>query len=124
LSNQDNESFRVINELIKKKIKVYRTKKGEFVVANNAFSKELLSSSGLATKGVDRLPSDVKTIKGLRIGLWDTYGGSMPSGWTRYIFEKYGFDFKVIYAPELDKGDLNKEFDVILLPSNALVRTS
>lgn len=124
LSNQDNESFRVINELIKKKIKVYRTNKGEFVVANNTFSKELLSSSGLATKGINKLPSDVKTIKALRIGLWDTYGGSMPSGWTRYIFEKYGFDYKVIYASELDKGDLNKEFDVILLPSNALVRTS
>src|SRR5690606_22517321 len=107
-----------------KKIKVYRTNNGEFVVANNVFSKELLLSSGLTTKGIDKLPSDVKTIKSLQIGLWDTYGGSMPSGWTRYIFEKYGFDYKVIYASELDKGDLNKEFDVILLPSNALVRPS
>lgn len=124
LSNQDNESFRLINELIRKKIKVFRTNAGEFAIANNPASQELISNSGLASKGLDKLPIDAQPIKALRIGLWDTYGGSMPSGWTRYIFEKYGFDFKVIYAPELDKGDLNKAYDVILLPSNALVRTS
>jgi len=124
LSNQDNESFRVINELTKKKIKVFRTNTGEFAIANNPTSQEQISNSGLTSKGLDKLPKDAQPIKALRIGLWDTYGGSMPSGWTRFIFEKYGFDFKVIYASDLDKGNLNQEFDVILLPSNALVRTS
>jgi hypothetical protein len=124
LSNQDNESFRVINEIIKKKTKAYRTTTGEFAVENNIVSQELISNSGLVSKGLDKLPKDAKAIKALRIGLWDTYGGSMPSGWTRFIFEKYGFDFKVIYASDLDKWDLNKYFDVILLPSNAVVRTT
>jgi glutamine synthetase len=60
----------------------------------------------------------------MQFHIGDKYGGSIPSGWTRLIFEKYGFDFKVIYASHLDKWDLNKYFDVILLPSNAVVRTT
>lgn len=124
LSNNDNESFRVVNELIKKKVKVYRTDAGNFILANNAMAQQTVLNSGLATTGIDKLPKDAKAIKPLRIALWDTYGGSMPSGWTRFIFEKYGFDFNVLYAPELDKGDLNNNYDVIILPSNASLRNS
>ena len=29
-------------------------------------------------------------LKTVRIGLWDQYGGSMPSGWTRWILEQCG----------------------------------
>ena len=39
-----------------------------------------------------------------RVGLWDRYGGSMPSGWTRYILEDFEFNFEVIYPPEIDEG--------------------
>lgn len=122
LSNKDNESFRVVNQLIKKKAKVYRTKDGEFIFANNSVAQQSLLEAGLATTAVEKLPQDAKALKALRIGLWDTYGGSMPSGWTRYIFEKYGFDYKLVYAPDLDKGNLNQQFDVIILPSNAILR--
>ena len=34
-------------------------------------------------------------LKPVRIGLWDQYGGSMPSGWTRWIFEQCEFPFEV-----------------------------
>ena len=30
----------------------------------------------------------------VRIGLWDQYGGSMPSGWTRWILEQFEFPFE------------------------------
>ncbi len=122
LSNKDNESFRVVNDLIKQKVKVYKTDAGDFVISNNNTAEKIISESGLATTAIDKLPNNAKPIKQLRIGLWDTYGGSMPSGWTRFIFEKYGFDFTVIYAPDMDKGNLNQQFDVIVLPSNAVIR--
>ncbi|MBD1429012.1 M14 family metallopeptidase [Sphingobacterium litopenaei] len=123
LANKDNESFRVVNALLKQKVKVYRNEAGGFIFPNNIQVKELLAKSGLSTTGVNNLPNDSKLIKSLRIGLWDTYGGSMPSGWTRFILEQYGYDFTLVFAPELDKGDLNKKYDVIILPSNALIRT-
>ena len=53
-------------------------------------------------------------LKPVRIGLWDRYGGSMPSGWTRWLLERFEFPFQVVYAPELDKGSLRQKFDVLI----------
>ena len=49
-----------------------------------------------------------------RIGLWDQYGGSMESGWTRWILEQFEFPFERVFAPELDAGNLNAKYDVLV----------
>ena len=49
-----------------------------------------------------------------RIGLWDQYGGSMESGWTRWILEQFEFPFERVFAPELDAGNLNAKYDVLI----------
>ena len=56
-------------------------------------------------------------LKPIRIGLVDTYGGSMPSGWTRWMFEQYEFNFEVVFPQVLDAGNLKSSFDVIVFPS-------
>jgi hypothetical protein len=55
-----------------------------------------------------------------RIGLWDQYGGSMESGWTRWILEQFEFPFTRVYAPELDAGSLNAKYDVLVFVSGAI----
>jgi hypothetical protein len=55
-----------------------------------------------------------------RIGLWDQYGGSMESGWTRWILEQFEFPFTRVFAPDLDAGNLNAKYDVLILPSGAV----
>lgn len=59
-------------------------------------------------------------IRPVRIGLVDLYGGVMDSGWTRWILEDYDFPFQVIYPQDLDAGDLNARFDVILFANGAV----
>lgn len=44
----------------------------------------------------------------------------MPSGWTRYVLEDFEFDFDVIYPPDVDQGNLNDLYDVIILPDGAM----
>ncbi|MGH8249061.1 MAG: M14 family metallopeptidase, partial [Gammaproteobacteria bacterium] len=39
-----------------------------------------------------------------RVGLWDQYGGSMDSGWARWILEQFEFTFERVFAPALDSG--------------------
>ena len=58
-------------------------------------------------------------LKPMRVALWDRYGGSMPSGWTRQILKRFEFPFKVVYPPEFDKGNLREKFDVIVLVDGA-----
>ena len=51
--------------------------------------------------------SGAARIAPARIGLWDQYGGSMESGWTRWILEQFEFMFDRVFAPQLDAGALN-----------------
>jgi hypothetical protein len=55
-----------------------------------------------------------------RVGLWDQYGGSMPSGHTRWLLEQFEFPFNVIYPPELDAGNLRQKYDVIVFVTGAI----
>ncbi|HMC11992.1 MAG TPA: hypothetical protein VKH44_11905, partial [Pirellulaceae bacterium] len=59
-------------------------------------------------------------VKAVRIGLWDRYGGSMPSGWTRWLLERFEFPFQVVFPPELDQGGLREKFDVLIFVDGAI----
>jgi hypothetical protein len=76
---------------------------------------------GIAVYAVAQAPSgDAFRIPRVRIGLYDQYGGSMPSGWTRWIFEQYEFPFEVVYPQTLDAGNLKSRFDVLVFPDGAM----
>ncbi len=88
---------------------------------DRALLDRLAQERGLSFHAVATAPTgDALELKRARVGLWDRYGGSMPSGWTRMILEDFGFDFEVVYPPELDAGDLNERFDVIILEDGAV----
>ncbi|MCC7195757.1 MAG: peptidase [Gemmatimonadaceae bacterium] len=55
-----------------------------------------------------------------RVGLWDQYGGSMPSGHIRWLLEQYSMPYKLVYAPELNAGNLRSKFDVLIFPENSI----
>jgi hypothetical protein len=76
---------------------------------------------GLTFRGVKERPAGVthKLVKP-RIGLWDRYGGSMPSGWVRWILEQYEFDFELVYPQTLDAGSLKAKYDVLLFPDGGI----
>ena len=68
-----------------------------------------------------RQPSraDLIKLKPARIGLYDQYGGLAPSGWTRWLFERFEFPFEVVYPQTLDAGNLNRKYDVLVLTDGA-----
>jgi hypothetical protein len=73
---------------------------------------------GIASYGMAQKPTGAAMkLKPIRIGLVDLYGGSMPSGWLRWMFEQYEFPFEVIFPQVLDAGNLKQNFDVIVFAS-------
>jgi len=54
------------------------------------------------------------------VALVDRYGGSMPSGWTRWLLEQFEFPFEVVYPQALDAGNLNARFDVLVFVDGAI----
>ena len=73
-------------------------------------------------RGVEAPAGDALKLKPVRIGLYDQYGGSMPSGWTRWLFEQFEFPFDVVYPAALDAGNLTSRFDVLVFPDGAMPR--
>ncbi|MCX6590698.1 MAG: M14 family metallopeptidase [Acidobacteria bacterium] len=79
----------------------------------------LATEMGLSFKAA---AAEGKAVKVPRVALLDVYGGSMPSGWMRWLFERYGFQFEVIYPETLNKGDLSAKYDVIVMPQGTYGR--
>jgi hypothetical protein len=119
-----NESYLAVNELLKGGAEVYRnTADGSFYVPASAKAKTILNK---AENGFGmRITAGQKPIKSVkiapaRIALWDVYGGSMDSGWIRFIMEQYHFDATVIYAPDIDAGQLKDKYDVIIFVGGSI----
>ncbi len=52
-----------------------------------------------------------------RIGLYRPWRASMDEGWTRWLLERYGFEFSSLRNAEVRAGGLRERYDVIVLPS-------
>lgn len=124
LSASANESFLAVNELLKGGAEVYRnTADGSFFVPASAKAKSILDKAehgfGMRVMAAQK-PAKAVKIAPARIALWDTYGGSMDSGWIRFIMEQYHFDATVIYAPDIDAGNLKDKYDVIVFVDGSI----
>ena len=130
-----NNAFIAVNELLKSGVEVYRLPNGvagkpdinagSFFIPASAKAKAGLEKSanelGLTITGLSKRPTNALVrVSPMRIALWDTYGGSMPSGWVRWLMEQYHFPIQVIYAQDIDAGDLRKKYDVIVFVTRAI----
>ncbi len=62
----------------------------------------------------------VYEAKRLRIGMYQRYrGGNMDEGWTRWLFEQWGFPFTQVYDAEIQKGNLNAKYDVFIFADDS-----
>jgi hypothetical protein len=123
-STKENASFILVNDLLKAGVEVEKTNE-QFIVKASATANSILEKAA-AEYGVKITSfyqqsngASIK-LKSSRIALWDVYGGSMPSGWTRWIFEQYRFPFTVVYAKEIDAGKLKSKYDVIVFVGGAI----
>ena len=127
VSHAFNDSFVLVNRLLKNNEEVYWLKapvtvNGKTFKAGAVYVPAKVSARTLI-EGLKRdigLPFEATTskptveamkLRPVRIGLWDRYGGSMPSGWTRWLLEQFDFPFTVVYPQTLDAG--NFEFNLM-----------
>ena len=48
------------------------------------------------------------------------YGGNMDEGWTRLLLEQFAFPYTSLFDAELKTGNLNRKYDVIIIPDDNL----
>jgi hypothetical protein len=56
----------------------------------------------------------LKRLRQPRIGLYKSYVPSMDEGWTRWLLEQFGFRYQSVVNRDLQAGNLNSRFDVIV----------
>jgi hypothetical protein len=138
ISHHINNSFVLINRLLKNKSDVYWLQSaltadgqdlgtGTIWVPASASALPVLQKGardlGITIHAVAKSPSgQAFKIQPVRIGLYDQYGGMMPSGWTRWLFEQFEFPFEIVYPTTLDAGNLKSKFDVLVFADGAMRR--
>jgi zinc carboxypeptidase len=136
ISHQINNAFVAINRLLKANCDVYWMKAAMAVEGRDVGTGAIWVPATITARGVleatakefgvpvhalAKAPSGAAIkLKPIRIGLYDQYGGNMPSGWTRWLFEQYEFPFQVVYPATLDAGDLKSKFDVLVFTDGAM----
>jgi hypothetical protein len=136
LSHQTNDAFLAVNQLLRDGRDVYWLKQ-PFRAGNTTFpvGTFFISSRGNARQAVDRIARETGLtftatgnrpagehlkLRPIRVALVDRYGGLMPAGWTRFIFEQFDFPFEVIYPQSLDAGELRAKYDAIVFVSGLI----
>jgi Zinc carboxypeptidase len=125
-----NDAFKAMNLLFDKNVAVRRVdaagdgvRPGDFLVA--AAAPEAVLADIAKTTGVDfgplkAEPKAAHLLTRMRIGMYQRYrGGNMDEGWTRWIFEKFAFQFKSVYDAEIKKGNLNASYDVFIFADDS-----
>ena len=120
ISRSVNDAYLAVNRLLAAKQAVQANRTDFIVPATPASTKllgELVETRGLPVRSGQAQGAAVKPV---RVGLWDQYGGSIPSGWARFILEQFEFPVEVVYAKRLDEGNLNQQFDALVFVGGAI----
>ncbi len=136
LTHDQNDSFIAVNRLLNSGEEVYWVKnaftaKGKAYPAGTHFIsaksttlaklQKMARDIGLSFEGTATKPAgEALRLRPRRIGLWDRTGGSVPSGWTRYVLEKFEFPFTMVYGSTIDAGDLAQRFDVLIFAEDGV----
>jgi hypothetical protein len=125
-----NDSFVAMNFLFDKNVAIRRVDKpaaglraGDFLVP--AGSEAVLEDVARRT-GVDFAPlraavtAGVHEIKRPRVAMYQRFGGgNIDEGWTRLMLEQFHFTYKSIFDPEIKKGALIDNYDVLIIPNDS-----
>jgi hypothetical protein len=130
LDGRLNNSFKAVNLLFDKGISVWRVDKetsglrpGGFIVreAPEAVLRDVAEKTGVDFKALrSEIKEGTHKIRRMRVGMYQRYwGGNMDEGWTRFLLEQFSFPYTSLMDAEIKKGDLIKNYDVIILPDDS-----
>ena len=130
LDGRLNASFKAVNLLLEKGIGVRRVdmastglRPGDFIVSrgSEAVLKDIAEKTGVDFMALQEEPaSGTHDVKKKRTGMYQRYwGGNMDEGWTRFLLEQFSFPYTSLKSADIKKGNLIKDYDVIILPNDS-----
>ena len=134
-----NDDYRLLNRLAGERIpyRIYTGSEswnvgggveappGSIVISDQAAVRrtmpELLEGLSTDLVAVAQIPASTqRMLKGAtppRIGLYQPWGGSMDEGWTRYVLDRFEYDYTTVHNADILAGELGSRYDVVVFPS-------
>jgi hypothetical protein len=101
---------------------------GSFVIAGNALTpavKSTIESLGLMATQLAALPTvPMHDGDAPRVAIYSQWSGTQELGWYRHAFDQFGIPFDLIYKERVAKGDLKRDYDVIIMATQNINRTA
>ena len=130
IDGRENNAFKAVSLLIDKGVKVKRLdekfngyKPGDFIVEKGSESviSQISDETGIDFMALNEKPNvKIHQVERGRTGLFQRYnGGNMDEGWTRLCLENFSLPYQTLMGAEVKKGDLNKKYDVIIIPDDS-----
>ncbi|MEX2572956.1 MAG: hypothetical protein WD317_01605, partial [Balneolaceae bacterium] len=124
----------VVNRMLSEGHTIYRTAEplqiegrdfgpGAFIIERRGTSDDavhpLSADLGITVTGLDRLPDiDYYKLNPPKIGMYQSWTANIDEGWTRWVFDNYGFNYGSLHDADIRNGEL-ADFDIIILPAQS-----
>jgi hypothetical protein len=97
---------------------------GSFVIPAGSDSSDLakarteIEALGLTAVALDKLPDvDLHDADLPRVAMYTMWNGTQEVGWVRHAFDQFEIPFDLIYKERIAEGNLRRDYDVIVMPS-------
>jgi hypothetical protein len=102
---------------------------GSFIVTGTAAqlrearaTVEALGLTGAALSSAPSVSSHEADVP--RIAIYSQWSGTQELGWYRHAFDRFGIPFELIYKERVAEGNLERDFDVILMAAQNVGRAA
>ncbi len=133
VSASSNYTAMLLNRLLESDHQVYRLAEevehaghgfipGSLIVERKGDETDRLIRSFSRDYGIDaaqyrnRPSSEAYRVHQPKVGMYQSWTAHIDEGWTRWIFDQYGFDYETLHDADIRDGDLSR-FDIIILPA-------
>jgi hypothetical protein len=113
----------VVNRLLKggAKVSLTRPEAGgvPYVIAHAKSDVWNLAVEGFDVRPDPKAPAKTllaTTLNAPRVGIYQSYDPSMDEGWTRWVLDRYQFEYTRLHNEDIKPGKLRQRFDAIILP--------
>ena len=134
---ESNAAARVVNRLLFHGSPVFRAQDpvqtdndnlpaGTWVIPTSAESCSLISdeNGSVQIEALWQKPSKgLQLLRPPRIGLYASYVPCIEEGWTRFLFDEYGFKYVSLVDRDIREGGLSSRFDCIIIPHQEVRQT-
>ncbi len=123
-----NDAVIVVNRVLKAGGEVHRiiggADAGGYYAVASAASTPIVTRAamdlGVSARAAAK-PAEMRALKTMRVGLADTYGGSMTAGWIRWLLEQFEFaSVEQVFPQQIDAGNLRAKYDVLIFADEIL----